>query len=226
MKELFKKFIDSLSQKLENENFVVNYVSDFSCEFKNDVNRYDVKYISPCLILEKNEKSICEWFFNEQSVSKDIESISSDFASSILEKNISNKKFKEDEVSKHGDKKIDFNKMINKVLQFFPDLRNEFEQFDSEITLREKIFFTKKKVLPQMNRMIGRTKDENKVNRMFNNLCNDYVFGDDQVRCIVTMLFFNGIEGKTNRAKVRSLLPDYMKKTWDASWRAKKVLTF
>ena len=180
MKQIFEKFIENLFDKIIDNNFEKIKISDFNFEFKNENICYDIKYISPCVILEKNNNKICEWLLNENSSKKYTENILDDFSNII-----NNKKF-EKEIS-------------------------------------EKISFFNSKIMPEINKMIHKTKDDNKIERMFKNLCNDYVFGDSQTRCIITMLFFRGIESKESRKKIRNLLPNYMKKTWDATLRIKKA---
>lgn len=217
MKQIFEKFIENLFDKIIDNNFEKIKISDFNFEFKNENICYNIKYISPCVILEKNNNKICEWLLNENSSKKYTENILDDFSNII-----NNKKFEKEIkiISNQSQKEINIDKMADKLLHFFPDFRENYALLEK---ISEKISFFNSKIMPEINKMIHKTKDDNKIERMFKNLCNDYVFGDSQTRCIITMLFFRGIESKESRKKIRNLLPNYMKKTWDATLRIKKA---
>ena len=66
------------------------------------------------------------------------------------------------------------------------------------------------------------TKSDNKTERLIKHLCNSYIFGDENTKCVVSMLFFNGINGENERQKVRKMVPFYLKKTLDASWKIRR----
>lgn len=222
MKEILDQFIENLSSRIENNNYVVSHISDFCYEIKNDANTYTLKYESPCIFLEKSDKKICEWMLNQNSTTKDINCILDDFSDIINEK----KKIKNLDSSKEEKKKNDdlikFDDMISKILQFMPDIKDIFYQKFSETSkLSDKINFLKREVVPQLNKMIARSRDDKKLERLFYNLSKDYVFGDDDTRCIITMIIFNGITDEKSREKVKFILPAYMQKTWVASWRVR-----
>ena len=219
MKEIFDKFIENLSSKIENSNFEINNVSDFCYEIKNNSNTYIIKYESPCIFLEKSEKKICEWMLNENSTNKDINCILDDFSDIINEKKKIKTVSKEE---KKTDDLIKFDDMVSKILQFMPDIKDMFYQRFSETSkLSDKIKFLKNEVVSQLNKMISRSRDDKKLERLFYNLSKDYVFGDENTRCIITMIIFNGITDEKLREKVQSILPAYMQKTWVASWRVR-----
>lgn len=218
MKEILNKLVDDLLKKIGEEKYEKKLISDFEFEIRDDSECYSIKYNSEVVCLEKEDHKISEWRLNQNSINKDLDDIVNDFANTISPKKIENK-FIQDRPKRIDQKEVDFDKMASRVLQFFP---NERETFDKNSSLREKIRFLKDKILPQINKMISRTKDDKKIERMFNNLCNDYAFGDEQARCVITMLIFNGVTDKECRAKIKSILPNYMKKTWDASWRVGK----
>ena len=221
MKEIFDKFIENLSSRIENNNYEVNNISDFCYEIKNDSNTYIVKYEPPCVFLEKSEKKICEWMLNGNSTSKDMDCILDDFSNIINEK----KKIKDSNIAKEEKKVNDlikFDNMVYKILQFMPDIKDVFYQRFSETSkLSDKIKFLKNEVVSQLNKMIGRSRDDKKLERLFYSLSKDYVFGDEDTRCVITMVIFNGITDEKLREKVKFMLPAYMQKTWVASWRVR-----
>lgn len=216
MKRLFEKFIESFYDRITESNLEKMKISDFCFEFKNNEVCYIIKYISPCIILEKNNNKICEWLLDENSSRKYLEDILEDFVNIILNKK---PKFTKKETKIISDQKeISVDKMADKLLHFFPNCREDYFLLEK---ISEKISFFNNKIMPEINKMICRTKDDNKTERMFKNLCDDYIFGDSQTRCIITMLFFRGVKNKKSRKKIRNLLPSYMKKTWDATLRVK-----
>lgn len=196
-------------------NFEKNKISDFNFEFKNGAVCYAVEYTAPCVVLKKEGSKLCEWLLDENSSNKYIEDIVSDFSNVIIDKR---PEIQKKEAKVNDQKEVSVDKMADKLMHFFPDLRGKYQTLEK---ISEKIYFFSNSILPEINKMVVKTKEENRIERMFKNLCNDYVFGDLQTRCIITMLFFRGIEGKESRKKIRSLLPNYIKKTWDATLRVK-----
>ncbi len=216
MKEIFEKLIKNLYLKIMYANFEKTKISDFNFEFKNEAVCYTVEYVSPCVSLKKGGNKLCEWLLDENASNKYIEDIISDFSNVIINKK---PEIQKREAKVNDQKEISIDKMADKLLHFFPDLRAKYDPIEK---ISEKISFFSSNILPEINKMITKKKEENKIERMFKNLCNDYVFGDLQTRCMITMLFFRGIEGKESRKKIRHLLPNYIKKTWDATLRVKR----
>lgn len=225
MKDIFKKVLDELTDKIKEENFECFKVSEFCCELKNNSKEFTVKYISPCLILEKSNKRISEWFFSEKTTNKDINEIVKDFSGMILAKKEARvvsgtENVKITNETDDSQKCVNFEKMLHKVLQFFPKLKEDYDaKFDHDSSLCKKINFIRDFVIPEILKMINRTRDDNRLERMFLNLCDDYVFGDETTKCIITMLFFNSISNESARRKIREYIPKYMIKVWDASWK-------
>lgn len=215
MKKIFEKLIENLYCKIMHANFEKNKISNFNFEFKNESVCYTIEYTAPCVVLKKNDNKLCEWFLDENASNKYIEDIVFDFSNVIIDRK---PEIQKKEVKVNDQKKISVDKMADKLMHFFPDLREKYELLEK---ISEKISFFSINILPEINKMVTKKKEENKIERMFKNLCSDYVFGDLQTRCIITMLFFRGIEGKESRKKIRSLLPHYIKKTWDATLRVK-----
>lgn len=217
MNQIFEKIINELHEKISESAFEKNKISDFCFEFKNSEVCYTVEYKAPCLVLSKNGEKLCEWLLNENSSKKYIGEIVSDFSDTIGKKKLVSPAKR---LEKNIQKEVTIDKMAEKLMHFFPNFR---ESYNSTQKISEKISFFGDKIIPEINKMISKNKDENKVERMLSNLCNDYVFGDLNTRCVITMLFFRGINGKENRKKARRFLPNYMKKTWDATLRMKNT---
>ena len=221
MKEMIDKFIENLSSRVESNNYKIDNISDFCYEIKNDSNTYTLKYEPPCIFLEKSGKRLCEWMFEENSTNKYIDGILDDFSDIINEK----KKIKDSNISKEkkeNDDLVKFDDMISRILQFMPDVKDIFYRtFSENSKLSDKIKFLRDEIVPQLNKMISRSRNYKKLERLFYNLSKDYVFGDEDTRCVITMIIFNGIVDNKSREKVRLLLPAYMQKTWMASWRVK-----
>jgi len=221
MVEKFKDFANMLYEKIKVSEFKLDYVSDFCCELENDSTKYIIKYDSPCIILENSGKKISEWMFNSDTSNKDAELILDDFCNYIAGKK--QKKFKAEKKDGNSSDEVNFDSMVSRVLQFFPEERDQYSNnFSDSSKISEKISFIKEKIIPQINNMVNRSRDDKRLVRLFSNLCKDYAFGDDDTKCVVSMLFFNGIEGKQSRSKVKDMLPMYMKKTWIASERYRR----
>lgn len=221
MIEKFKNFTNKLYEKIEIFGFKLNYISDLCCEFENNSIKYIVRYESPCIILENSDKKISEWMFNNEISNKDESLILDDFYSYIVGKK--KKKIRNEKKDEPASNVVNSDSMISRVLQFFPEEREQYSKcFSDSSGISEKISFIKEKIIPQINNMVNRSRDDKRLLRLFSNLCKDYAFGDSDTKCIVSMLFFNGIEGKQARSKVKDMIPMYMKKTWTASERYKK----
>ena len=216
MRQLFEKFIENFCSRITESNLEKTKISDFCFEFKNKEVCYVIRYVSPCVILEKNDNKICEWLLDGNSSKKYLEDVLEDFVNIILKKK---NEFAKKEIKIIKDQKeVSIDKMADKLLHFFPNFKENYFLLKK---ISEKISFFNNKIMPEINKMICRTKYDNKIERVFKNLCDDYVFGDSQTRCIITMLFFRGIKNKKSRRKIRNLLPSYMKKIWDATLRVK-----
>lgn len=221
MVEKFKDLTNELEKKIESSGFKLTSISDFHCELENESAKYAIKYESPCIILENSDKKISEWMFNSDTPNKDIDLILDDFCSYIIGRK--QRKIKSEKKCEVQSDKVSFESMLSKVLQFFPEERDQYSKNFSDLSkMSEKINFIKEKLIPQINNMVNRSRDDKRLVRLFSGLSKDYAFGDDDTRCIISMLFFNGIEGKESRLKVKDMLPMYMKKTWIASERYKK----
>lgn len=221
MIEKFKDFTNKLYERVKISEFKLNYISDFCCELENDSTKYTIKYESPCIIIENSNKKISEWMFNDNISNKDIDLILDDFGGYIVGKK--EKRIKDEKKDEVNSDIVNLESMILRVLQFFPEEREQYSRcFSDSSKISEKINFIKEKVIPQINNMVNRSRDDKRLVRLFSNLCKDYAFGDDDTKCVVSMLFFNGIEGKKSRLKVKDMIPMYMKKTWISSERYKK----
>ena len=209
-------------ENIKEENFESYEVSDFCSELKSGSKEFAVRYVSPCLVLEKSGKKVCEWFFNEKTTKKGTHEIIKDFSNIILDKKSADVNIKNEDATLTDKTQdcVNFDKMLHKVLQFFPNLRESYDtEFNDNSSMCKKINFIKEFVVPDILKMISRTRDDNRLERLFSNLCDDYVFGDETCRCVVTMLFFNSITEPDARKKVKEYIPKYMLKAWNASWR-------
>lgn len=221
MEESLNKLAEDLSGRIEENNYKINKISEFQYEIKNDSNCYFLKYESSCVFLEKSEKRVCEWMLNENTTKKDIECILNDFSDIINEKK-KIKDFTKEEGKSESSELVKLDDVIIRILQFMPDIKDKFQKkFSESSELSDKIFFLRDEVMPQLNKMINRTRDDKKLERLFYNLSKDYVFGDENTRCVISMIIFNGITDEKSREKVKSILPPYIQKTWVASWRVR-----
>ena len=221
MNEIFNKLIDEFEQKINGNDFSKNQISDGEVEFSKGEVCFKISYLDSNVVLSSSDKKLCEWHLNDSSTNKDISEIVDEFCELVIgkkSKKVVSKKLGSDIPSNET---ITFDKMIEKVLQFFPDQRDEYVKNLSTSTIKDKVLFIKNNVIPQISDMVKKAKCDNRTDRLFNHLSNSYVFGDDNTKCIITMMFFNSITGNDERKKVRSMLPYYLRKIWDFSWKFK-----
>ena len=222
MSDSFNRFIDSLRQKVLNKNFVEKKISDSEFEFSKGDLSFKILWKNSNVILFSSEKKLCEWYLGNDPTNKDISSISDEFCEFMVGKKENKSKIKNSEVVEDTSN-VSFDKMVEKVLQFFPEEREIYQNDNlSSSTIKEKISFLKNNVIIKMNDMIKKTKSDNKTERLIKHLCNSYIFGDENTKCVVSMLFFNGINGENERQKVKKMVPFYLKKTLDASWKIRR----
>lgn len=220
MDKIFIKLVDEFEQKISGNGFSKNQISDSEVEFSKDETKFIISYLNSTVKLSSGDKKLCEWHLNDSSTNKDVNLIVDEFCEFILGKK-DDKLEEKKQVVELSNETITFDKMMEKVLTFFPDERDEYVKNLSNTSLKDKILFVKNSIIPKIDNMVKKSKCDNRTNRLFNHLADSYVFGDDDTKCIITMLFFNSITGEEERNKVRSMLPYYLKKTWDFSWKFK-----
>ena len=222
MNNSFEKLVSDLEKKVSS-NFSLRKISDNEFEFKSSTFLFKILWQNSSVILLSDEKNkLCEWSLEENATNKDISSISNDFCEFMIgrkERKIDKNKNEDENSDEISD--ITFDEMVEKVLQFFPDERSKYESQIKDLNIKDKVLFLRDNVIGKIDDMSKKSKQDNRTERLFKHLGNSYVFGDKTTKCVVSMLFFNGITGAEERKKVRKVLPFYLRKTWDFSWKVR-----
>lgn len=218
----FEKLISDLEKKTSS-NFSVKKISDSEFDFVSSSSLFKIVWQNSNVILFSDEKKkLCEWSLEENSTNKDISLISDDFCEFMIGK----KEYKVDKRNNSNEDNeefsdISFDKIVEKVLQFFPDERAKYEEEVKNLDIKNKILFLRDNVVDKIDDMSKKSKQDNRTERLFKHLANSYIFGDKNTKCVVSMLFFNGVKGVEERKKIRKMLPFYLRRTWDASWEVR-----
>ncbi len=222
MNSSFEKLISDLEKKTSS-NFSAKKISDDEFDFVSSTSLFKIVWKNSNVILFSDEKKkLCEWSLENEATNKDISLISDDFCEFMIgkkEKKIDKKNSRNESNEEFSD--VSFDKMVEKVLQFFPEERAKYEENVKNLTIKDKVLFLRDNVVGKIDSMSKKPKQDNRTERLFRHLGNSYVFGDKTTKCVVSMLFFNGVKGTEERKKIRKMLPFYLRRTWDASWEVR-----
>lgn len=167
--------------------------------------------------IDEEWKGLSEWLFEPGiSTQKDAEMIALDFAESIT--GIQNKPtVKNVKKKKESNKVIDLNFFMNRLLSFFPDLKEDFKYERENYENFRYVCFIENSVMPKINFLLRETHKKDRIKKFALLLNNMYSSGNLDVRAIVTIVILRNIEDTNDRAALEEFMDEELKKAWKAS---------
>lgn len=166
-------------------------------------------------------KSLAVWLFDPQEdTEREAESIAGDFVETIQGPQrkamvkASKKRKKEDEAN------VDPLFFMNRLVNFFPELREEIRWEKESYESFRGVNFAKEKALPKIQYFLKENRPEQQLKKLGTVMSDCYASGDLDVRGIITYIILNSIEGESAH-KLEEYLSDELKKAWKYSVRLK-----
>lgn len=166
-------------------------------------------------------KSVSAWLFDPQEdTEREAESIANDFVETIqgpqrkAQINAAKKKKKDDEAN------VDPLFFMNRLVNFFPELREEIRWEREHYERFRGVIFTKEKVLPLMQRFFLENPTDAQVKKMATVMSDCYASGDLDVRGIITYVIFHSLND-TAIQRLEEYLSEELKKAVKFSVRLK-----
>lgn len=166
-------------------------------------------------------KSIAVWLFDpQQDTLREAESIAGDFVETIqgpqrkaIVKAAKKKK-------KDDDSNVDPLFFMNRLVNLFPELREEIRFEKEHYEVFRGVTFAKEKALPKIHMLLQDIRSEPQLKKLGSVMSDCYASGDLDVRGIITYVILNSIEGESAR-KLEEQISDELKKAWKFSSRLK-----
>ena len=171
-----------------------------------------------------NWKSLSVWLFDpDTDKMTEAESISNDFVETIEgPKRIAIVQQQAKKKSKKGDDgNIDPQFFFNRMAGIFPELKEEMALERQTYGQLRNVTFAKTCVVPKVEAMASQyngTDTFKKMCDLFNDL---YMTGDMDVRSIITIVIFNGIQNETAMSNIEAMFSDDLKKCYAACKKMK-----
>lgn len=162
-------------------------------------------------------KQLSSWLFEPGvGTHHDAEMIALDFEESIVgykkkQKTTLHKKKKDSERS------IDLNFFINRIVSFFPEIRDNFKTEKENYENFRYIIFVENYVVPQINDLLQQPIQKDRIKKLAALLNNMYSDGNLDVRGVITIVILRSIETSKNRELLKNYMDDELKKAWKAA---------
>ncbi|MDP4120799.1 MAG: hypothetical protein Q8876_07080 [Bacillota bacterium] len=166
-------------------------------------------------------KTLATWMFDPAvDERREAESIGNDFADVIavpeskkVVKAVQKKKKKDE------DGNVDPIFMYKRLMNVFPDLKEEINYEQNNYDAFRSVTFCREKVLPKIQESFIRG-NKSDIHRIADILSNMYSGGDMDTRSIITAVILNSIDSE-NEEKLKEKMSDDLKKAWIAAKRYK-----
>ncbi len=161
-------------------------------------------------------KRLSEWLF-EPGVSsqRDSEMIASDFVSSIAGPK-SKKVLSKSKKKKDSERNVDLNFLLNRLVNFFPDVKDEFRTEKENYENFRYINFLENSINPKINTLLNESNKKDRIKKFATLLDNMYSSGNLDVRGAVTVVMLRCIESN-NKEVLEAYLSEDLKKAWHAA---------
>ena len=213
------------------EKEIVN--EDTSVIFKNESIAYSVEF-------DKDKKqfklNICDvedgqvsgewknksaWFFDpESSTKRDAEDIANDFKTTIVgtKKVVKQSTKKNNKDQEHNADALFF---ANRMVNVFPELREEIAREKMEYEEFRGVTFAKERILPKVKSLLNSNVKTGQTKKLFDVLIDMYHVGNLDVRGIITIVLLNSIDDAAQEQMVLENVSEELQKAWKCAKRLK-----
>ncbi|BED91888.1 MAG: hypothetical protein CfP315_0431 [Candidatus Improbicoccus pseudotrichonymphae] len=216
--------VEIISSGTDGIEFNLNNKTGDKCTVLN----YRILINNRNLSLLTGERILSSWVFDENNTRKENELIVNDFLDIIL------KSFRfasdngtsedDDDTGNTDNTAFDTSKFMKKICSIFPEVKEKYSKIENEPENYPKFLnFIKENINPRINEILKIKKNKKISEKLFKHLTVSYAYGDEILRCIITMLIFNGIDNEKIETAKAYLVPT-MKKVVDMSYKFKNKL--
>lgn len=230
MKKALSIISDHIQKVLSDSNFErINYEEENKVLFVGDKITYGIFFNikKSCFDFkfcengepqdDTNWKQLSSWLFEPGvGTHHDAEMIALDFEESILgykkKQKVTPHKKKRD-----SERSIDLNFFTNRILSFFPELRDNFKIEKENYENFRYIIFVENYVVPKINNLLQEPIQKDRIKKFVALLNNMYSDGNLDVRGIITIVILRNIENSKKRELLKNYMDDELKKAWKAA---------
>ena len=157
-------------------------------------------------------KNVSKWIFDPASdTEKHAEDIGNDFAETVgapvrILENTHQRKKKDDDGN--GDPLF----FCKRLVAVFPQLKEEIKFEETHHTSFRAVTFAKEHLIDKINLLLT-SKDKTNIKKLGSVLSNQYIYGNLDVRSVITIVILNNIN-EENEEILREYLSDDLKKAW------------
>ena len=213
----------------EDKDKVALYLNEsvaYSMLYETNKKRFELRTCGMTDDGPNNEwKNIATWLFDpDNDTLKEAESIAADFVETVCGTQrraiaqAAAKKRKKDE-----DGNVDPLFLMNRLVNVFPELREEIRDEREHYERFRGVTFAREKVVPKLQLLL-RSGNEKQLDKLMEILSDVYNMGDLDARGLITVVILNSIEGD-DIAKVEQKLTPELQKAWKAArhYKGKKI---
>lgn len=164
-------------------------------------------------------KSISVWLFDPQTDGKtEAESIVNDYVDTIQgPKRIAAVQQTKKKRKKDDDNNINVLFFFNRMVGIFPELKDEMNLEKQTYGQVREVTFAKNYLLPKVEALASQYSDSDTFKKMCTLFNDMYMTGDMDVRSIITIVLFNGIQNETAMSNIAALFSDDLKKSYKSA---------
>ncbi len=234
MDKSFNIIIDKVELTLKQEGFEKETVDikDHITVFKSAQKAYSINFNPQKNIIDlkvhnvsnseisKTSKVISSWLFEPGvSTKNDSETIAADFVDTLTSSSKSVNK-SVNKKNKDSKKNIDSNFFLNRLISFFPDLKQYVKDEKENYQNFRYVTFIQKQVVPLVNNLINNDNQKDKIKKFANLLNNMYEFGNIDVKSFITVIILRNINND-KKDIIEEFLDPSLIKTWKAADKLK-----
>ena len=166
-------------------------------------------------------KQLSMWLFDKaEGTPEDASSIANDFVDVVMgSKRVAAVKSAKRKKKKSGDDEnnIDCIFFYNRLVGFFPELKEEMNQEKIKYGQVRVALFAKEHVAPKIQKMALECTNVNQLSKLKTLIGDMYVNGDPDLRAVITAGVLNNISDQTAIAKISEDFPDALAKVYKCS---------
>ncbi len=238
-RKAFNLIMEDLDKELTSQKFtkgkILDYDSTKSVEFRGEAIIYKLEYnkvsksfrLLTCGITDEDKpddnslKCMSTWAFDSQEDDmRYAEDISRDFVETVSASKRKEIVKKSKKRKKSDDGNVDPLFFMNRLVNVFPELKEEIKFEKDNYEYFRGVTFTKEKVLPKLSSLLE-SNNESMKKKFCKIISEMYIAGDLDVRGIITFIILNSIEDEKIKQNVSEMLSQELKKAWGYSEKLK-----